>query len=51
MSRCAIAFPAYVLFELRRPDRNAAIATAYATGDYSYATIAVHFGIHLSTVG
>ncbi|WP_367268239.1 transposase, partial [uncultured Thiohalocapsa sp.] len=34
-----------------QPDRNAAIATAYATGAYSYATIAAHFGIHLSTVG
>jgi putative transposase len=30
---------------------NAAIATTYATGAYSYATIAAHFGIHLSTVG
>ena len=33
------------------PDRNAAIVAAYATGVYSYATIAEHFGIHLSTVG
>jgi len=34
-----------------QPDRNAAIATAYATGAYSYAAIATHFGIPLSTVG
>jgi hypothetical protein len=34
-----------------QPDRNAAIATAYATGAYSCATIAAHFGIHPSAVG
>jgi hypothetical protein len=33
-----------------QPDRNAAIATAYATGAYSDATIAAHSSIHLATV-
>ena len=31
-------------------DRNAAMAQAYATGDYTLAEIARHFGVHYSTV-
>ena len=33
------------------PDRNAAIAAAYATGAYSYQEIADYFGVHFTTVG
>ena len=33
------------------PDRNHAIAEAYATGAYSYREIAEYFGLHLATVG
>lgn len=33
------------------PDRNTAIATAYATGAYSYQEIADYYGIHFTTVG
>lgn len=33
------------------PERNAAIAAAYATGAYSYRQIAEFFGLHLVTVG
>lgn len=32
-------------------NRNAAIMVVYATGAYSYREIAIHFGIHLATVG
>ena len=32
-------------------DRNAAIASAYATGAYTYREIAEYFGVHLATVG
>lgn len=33
------------------PDRNEAIAAAYATGQYSYQTIGLHFGLHYTSVG
>jgi len=33
------------------PTRNASIATAYATGGYTYREIAEYFGVHLATVG
>jgi len=33
------------------PDRDAAMRAASATGEYSYAQIAVHFGVHFTTVG
>ena len=33
------------------PDRNAAMVVAYRTGEYSYAQIARHFGVHFTTVG
>ncbi len=32
-------------------DRNEAMAAAWATGGYSYAEIARHFGVHFTTVG
>jgi putative transposase len=32
-------------------DRNRAILAAYQTGEYSYAQIAEHFGVHFTTVG
>jgi len=32
-------------------DRNRAILAAYQTGEYSYAQIAEHFGVHCTTVG
>ncbi len=35
----------------RYRDRNRAICAAWATGEYSYAQIAAHFGIHFTTVG
>ena len=35
----------------RSSNRNAAIATAYATGAYTYREIAEYFGVHLATVG
>jgi len=33
------------------PDRNAAMLAAHRTGEYSYAEIARHFGVHFTTVG
>jgi len=33
------------------PDRNDAIRAAWATGEYSYAQIAAHFGVYFTTVG
>lgn len=33
------------------PDRDAAMRAAWATGEYSYAQIAAHFGVHFTTVG
>lgn len=33
------------------PDRNTAMAAAYATGAYSYQEIADYFGVHFTTVG
>ena len=35
----------------RHPERDAAIAAAHATGEYSYTQIADHFGVHFTTVG
>jgi putative transposase len=33
------------------PDRDAAMVVAHRTGEYSYAEIARHFGVHFTTVG
>jgi hypothetical protein len=33
------------------PDRNRAMLAAHDTGEYSYAQIARHFGVHFTTVG
>jgi hypothetical protein len=33
------------------PDRDAAMRAAHRTGEYSYAEIARHFGVHFTTVG
>lgn len=35
----------------RHPDRDTAMREAWATGAYSYAQIAAHFGVHFTTVG
>jgi hypothetical protein len=35
----------------RYPDRNQAIAAAYATGEYSYQQIADFYGLHFTTIG
>lgn len=37
--------------ERHAPDRNAAIAAAYATGGYSYQQLADYFRVHFTTVG
>lgn len=34
-----------------RKDRDAAMAAAHATGEYSYQQIAKAFGVHFTTVG
>lgn len=39
------------VIERTEPDRNSAMARAYATGAYSYQQIAQHFGVHFTTVG
>jgi len=39
------------LIQQQHPDRDAAMRAAWATGEYSYAQIGAHFGVHLSTVG
>lgn len=33
------------------PDRDAAMLAAHRTGEYNYAEIARHFGVHFNTVG
>ena len=43
--------PPLATIERRVKDRNTAIATAHATGAYSYQQIAEHFGVHFTTVG
>ena len=43
--------PPLAEIERHAPDRNAAIAAAYATGGYSYQQLADYFGIHFTTVG
>jgi len=45
--------PAPSLSEIERtyPNRNATIAAAYATGEYSYADIDRHLHLHFATVG
>jgi len=43
--------PSLEQIEERSANRNAAIATAYATGAYTYREIAAYFGVHLATVG
>ncbi|HEU0195817.1 MAG TPA: transposase [Nevskiaceae bacterium] len=35
----------------RHPDRDTGIHAAWATGQYSYAEIAAHYGVHFTTVG
>ena len=42
--------PALETFVTRHRERNAAMAAAFATGGYSLAQIAEHFGVHYSTV-
>lgn len=37
-------------YERVLPDRNAAMAAAYASGDYTLAAIAAHFKVHYATV-
>jgi putative transposase len=32
-------------------DRDSAMVAAHRTGEYSYAEIAAHFGVHFTTVG
>lgn len=34
-----------------QPNRDAAMVAAHRTGEYSYAQIARHFGVHFTTVG
>ena len=43
--------PTLAKISAKYPDRNNAIATAYATGAYSYREIAEYYGLHLATVG
>ena len=43
--------PTLAWIAAKHPDRNDAIAAAYATGAYSYREIAEYFGLHLATVG
>ena len=43
--------PSLATLAAKHPDRDTAIASAYATGAYSYREIAAHFGVHLATVG
>lgn len=35
----------------KHPGRDEAMIAAWATGEYSYAQIAEHFGVHFTTVG
>lgn len=50
IQRCGPA-PSLAEIEQSCDNRNNAITAAYATGRYSYRTIAEHFGVHLATVG
>jgi len=43
--------PSLSAIERNYPNRNEAIATAYTTGEYSYADIGKHFHLHFTTVG
>jgi putative transposase len=43
--------PTLPQIESRAANRNAAILRAHGTGAYSYQQIAVHFGVHFTTVG
>lgn len=45
------AAPALAAIEAAHEFRDDAVATAHATGEYSYQQIAEHFGIHFTTVG
>jgi transposase len=42
--------PALSALAARHRDRNEAMAAVFATGQYSLAQIAEHFGVHHSTV-
>lgn len=43
--------PPLARIEQAHPDRNRAILAAHDTGEYSYAQIAEHFGVHFTTAG
>lgn len=43
--------PTLECIEGAHADRDAAMVAAHATGEYSYAEIARHFGVHFTTVG
>lgn len=43
--------PPLAEIERHAPDRNAAIAAAYATGGYSYQQLADYFLVHFTTIG
>jgi len=43
--------PSLPAIAAKHRDRDKAIASAYATGAYSYREIAKHFDLHLATVG
>jgi hypothetical protein len=43
--------PSLAAIAAKHRERDTAIATAYATGAYSYREIAAHFDLHLATVG
>jgi len=43
----ALSLPQY---EQQHPSRNAAMRAAYASGAYTMAQIAEHFGVHYMTV-
>lgn len=43
--------PTLTAIEARAIDRDTAIVEAYATGAWSYQDIALHFGLHFTTVG
>jgi putative transposase len=43
--------PSLEVIAAAHSDRNAAMLAAHRTGEYSYAEIARHFGVHFTTVG
>ena len=46
-----VVAPSIDQLESLYPDRNEAIVAAYATGQYSYQNIGLHFGLHYTSVG